>query len=254
MARRRWTAPRAITPFAAARQAGRRPGVPRLSFGLALWLLALLALLPATSMGAQSDQHHAGVVVRYPDGQLTYAYVTFAEEEISGIELLRRTKLPLVTVGFGGLGEGVCSLSGKGCPAAECRKRVCQGPRPDDPFWQYFRLDPPRGWTPFLRGASAATVVDGDVDGWSWTGGEPNLPATSLDEIARLVGAGPNRSGDADEPVLVRTIVPEGIVPSSPAPRQGWQIYAGALTLLTLSGAGTLLGLRRQRTLRQAWR
>ncbi|MBA3643977.1 MAG: hypothetical protein H0W59_07920, partial [Chloroflexia bacterium] len=74
----------------------------------------------------------------------------------------------------------------------------------------------------------------------------------TLDEIARLVGAGPNGSADVDDPVLVRTIVPEGVVPSSPAPRQGWQTYAGALTLLTLSGAGTLLGLRRQRGLRQA--
>ncbi len=249
MTRRRWITARTIIP---SRQTGRQSVAPRRSIGLALSLFALVALLPAMSLGAQTDQHHAGVIVRYPDGSLTYAYVPFSEEEISGIELLRRTEIPLVTVGFGGLGEGVCSLAGEGCGATECRKRVCQGPRPDDPFWQYFRLDPPGAWTPVLRGASASTVGDGDVDGWSWTGGEPSLPATSLDEIAALVGNAANGAGDADGSVLVRTIVPEGAVPSPPAPRQGWRTYAGALALLAIGGAGALFGPRQQRVLRQA--
>jgi hypothetical protein len=156
---------------------------------LAALVLALATLIAADSpVGAAAGVSYAGVVVRHGDGRTAYAYVGFTEETLNGIELLKRTGLDVVTVAFGGLGEGVCSIDEHGCPATDCRKRVCQGPKPDDPFWQYFRQTQPGTWSALVLGPSSTKVHDGDIDGWSWTGKEPGLPPLTLDEVARLAG------------------------------------------------------------------
>ncbi len=151
--------------------------------------LVVLGALATGGPAVASDIHHAGVVVRQGDGSLTYVYVAFSEETISGIELLRRTGLPVATVVFGGLGEGVCSIDESGCVPSECRKRVCQGPKPDDPFWQFFGESAPGEWKAFALGGSSTRVHDGDIVGWSWTGTTSMLPAVTLDEIAARAGA-----------------------------------------------------------------
>ena len=87
------------------------------------------------------DLNHAGLVVRDAEGRVTYAWVPFAEEEINGIEFLKRSGIPVVTVGFGALGEGVCSIGGQGCGVSECRRTVCQASAADAPYWQYFQQD-----------------------------------------------------------------------------------------------------------------
>ena len=89
---------------------------------VALLLALLLFRLPAASEGLNV----AGLVVDYGDGRVSYAWVPFPEDEISGLELLKRSGLEVVTVGFGGLGEGVCQIETTGCPVSECRARLCQ--------------------------------------------------------------------------------------------------------------------------------
>ncbi|MEA2511007.1 MAG: hypothetical protein QOJ59_494, partial [Thermomicrobiales bacterium] len=158
------------------------PALDRTRCLLAALLLAILAGAPV----AGEELHHAGLVVRHGDGRIVYAYVAFPEESISGVELLRRSGISLVTVGFGGLGEGVCTIDGEGCPAADCRKRVCQGSGDDAPFWHYIRQRSHGEWVLLSLGASATKVRDGDVDGWSWTGGDPGLPALTLADVAHL--------------------------------------------------------------------
>src|SRR5215208_2114916 len=107
-----------------------------------LWvLISLAALLAGVLLAprptlADDGIHHAGLVVRDAEGRITYAWVPFMEEEINGIELLRRSGIPVVTVGFGALGEGVCSIAGQGCGVAECRRNVCQGSVADAPYWR----------------------------------------------------------------------------------------------------------------------
>ena len=104
-----------------------------------LWvLISLAALLAGVLLAprptlADDGIHHAGLVVRDAEGRITYAWVPFTEEEINGIELLRRSGIPVVTVGFGVLGEGVCSIAWQGCGVAECRRNVCQGSPPTLP-------------------------------------------------------------------------------------------------------------------------
>jgi hypothetical protein len=208
-------------------------------------ILLILTLLGAVIGGwpaSAQEFHHAALIVRHGDGSLTYAYIPFSEESLSGIELLRRSGLPLATVSFGGLGEGVCSIEDRGCAPSDCRKRVCQGSAPDDPFWQYFQLTDDGKWVAFALGASSARVQDGDIVGWSWTGTTPQLPVATIEEFSSRAGA----SGlEATELALVRA--PESGTESS---TPDW-VYAAALALLV----GTVLvaaGLLRTKRMAQA--
>ena len=86
---------------------------------VAIVLIMFAALLGGLNGQAQEGEHHAGLVIRDQQGELSYAYVAFSEPEISGLELLKRSGAAVVTVGFGGLGEGVCSIQNAGCDVAE---------------------------------------------------------------------------------------------------------------------------------------
>src|SRR5918994_706878 len=159
-----------------------------------IWLLLTFALPLG---GTARTLNAAGIVVDYGDGRVTYAYVPFAEEEISGIELLRRSGVPLVTVAFGGLGEGVCMVEETGCGVTECRRRMCQTGERSSPFWQYARQEALGEWRTFSLGASQSTVRNGDIDGWAWTGTPPRLPAITLDQVRRNAGAEASTDGVA---------------------------------------------------------
>ena len=227
--------------------------------GTGRWMAVLVAvltvglLLGGTAPAAAQDGaavRRAGLVVRHGDGRLTYAFVPFREETISGIDLLRRSGIEHVTIPFGGLGEGVCALEGEGCPTGECRRRVCQGTGPNAPYWRFFRQVAPGDWQPLALGASATTVRDGDVFGWSWTGEEPGLPAASLADVARLVGVPDAAAGPADgvlPAAAVRTIYPSGVQAEPASNEQGAAAYAVAIGLIALMGMGALYAARRAR-------
>ena len=216
-----------------------------------LWVLVSLAALlagvllsPAPAV-ADDKLHHAGLVVRDGQGRLTYAWVPFAEEEINGIALLHRSGIPVVTVGFGALGEGVCSIAGHGCGVAACRRTVCQGSGADAPYWQYFQQDPgdPAVWVWQPLGASSTTVENGDVFGWSWTAGDPALPAMPAREIASLAGAG---DGQGSKPAF-RTLVPEGAVATMNVSPPSAATTATAVAILAgIAGAAVALAVRRR--------
>ena len=207
-------------------------------------LLAGVLLAPAPTL-ADDELHHAGLVVRDAQGRTTYAWVPFAEEKIDGINLLHRSGIPVVTVGFGALGEGVCSIAGQGCGVSECRRTVCQRSAADAPYWQYFQQDPgdPATWTWQPLGASSSTVEDGDVFGWSWTADDPALPALSAKEIASLAGAG---DGAGSEPAF-RTLLPEGVTTmmNVPPPNAATTAAAAAI-LVVIAGSAVALVVRRR--------
>lgn len=151
--------------------------------GVALALALLLTIAAWAGAGASE----AGLVIRHGDGSVTYAIVVFPEDEISSFDLLGRSTISLSTVAFGGLGEAVCTLDGEGCGLSDCRVRLCQTGDPDSPFWQFFRQDESGDWISQPLGASASKVHDGDVDGWSWTGGDAGLAAASVASIAGIL-------------------------------------------------------------------
>ncbi len=217
-----------------------------------VWLLVALVvaavLTPAPADG-HDGLHRAGLVVRHGDGRVTYAYVVFREEELRGIELLRRSGLPLVTVGFGGLGEAVCALEGEGCPTGECRKNLCQT-SPDAPYWQPCAQAAPGEWRVWRLGASSARIRDGEVYGWAWGDCAQTLPAVSISDVARLVGTtDPPVASSTDEvpSATAKTIYPPGVEPEREPGRQGLGAYATAVAILALVAAAGLYAVRRTR-------
>jgi len=210
--------------------------------------VSLLCLIAAPPAASQDTLHHAGLIIRHGDGRLTYAYIAFREEEITGIDLLRRSGIEQVTIPFGGLGEGVCSLEGEGCPSSDCRRRVCQGADDSTPYWRYFRQQSPGDWRALILGASATTVRDGDIDGWSWSPEAPNLPAATIADVARLAGAGETgRPVEAVPPPAVRTIYPPGVNPPAAAERQKPLMYVAAAAALLGIGLAAVVAVRRGR-------
>lgn len=207
-------------------------------------LLAAMLLRPAPTL-ADENLHHAGLVVRDGEGRITYAWVPFSGDEIDGVQLLERSGIPTVTVDFGALGKGVCSIGGQGCGVSECRLNVCQASAADAPYWQYFQQDrdDPATWTWQVLGPSASDVEDGEVFGWSWTSEDPALPDISANQIARLAGAG---EGNGSEPSL-RTLLPEGVMSVTAArpPDTRTTVVAGFILAVIAGFSALLFGQRR---------
>jgi hypothetical protein len=200
---------------------------------LVMCIFAITAAWTPAASGA--DLNIAGLVVDYGDGRVSYAVVPFAEEEISGIELLRRSGLDLVTVGFGGMGDAVCQIEDTGCPVDECRRRLCQTSDPESPFWRYSRQTSPGEWEFLALGASGARVGDGDIDGWSWTGTGSSLPPLTMDEIAERAGA--------EAPLLTTADVLSAVLRTHGG-ETGEQVPAGAVAgAVTVGIIGLVAGL-----------
>jgi len=175
----------------------------------ALAALALLAALTFSPSARAADTNAAGLVVRHGDGRLVYVYVEFTEPEITGTELLNRSGLATEVTAFSGLGTAICSLDGEGCPSDGC---FCHSDENPSNYWQYLSLTPDGNWNVEMNGPDNRVVRDRDVDGWSWAADDPQLPAITLDEIARLTGAD-RQGGDGAAPaVLAVEVDPSGKV------------------------------------------
>lgn len=132
-----------------------------------LLLVVLLVLLPGAARA--QDENHAGLVVVFGDGRVEQQCVTFAEDTITGYELLQRSGLPL-SVEAGAIGPTVCSIDKEGCsfPAESCFCRCQSGPCI---YWSYWRLQGDGAWRYQALGAGNTRVHSGDVEGWRWAAG-----------------------------------------------------------------------------------
>jgi len=158
-------------------------------------LILFAAFVAATVPVAAQRPNGAGLVVRFDDGAVVYAYVQFEEESISSEDLLIRSGLSIVVAPFAGLGSGICKIQDTGCPSDDC---FCASYSQPAFFWHFYSQSE-SGWAEQLSGASAQSVSDGDVDGWSWTAGDSGLPFTTVEEIALLNGV------DLSEPTPTAT-------------------------------------------------
>mgnify|MGYP001142329441 CR=1 FL=1 len=143
--------------------------------------LILVAVLAAPIRAQQPDLHRAGLVVVHGDGNVVSVCVAFAEESISGAELLRRSGLGVVLDAYGGLGYGVCAIGGEGCFVGhdcfcQCRGNPCA-------YWVYSHRRPDGSWAISGVGASGWQVHNGDVDGWVWGDGSTAPPIVAFEQV-----------------------------------------------------------------------
>lgn len=143
-------------------------------------LVCGLLIFSATPLYAQGP-HRAGLVVQFSDGTVVTRCVTFAEDEISGEDVLRRSGLTVIFDYTSGLGTRVCKIEADGCdvPAEDCWCQ-CQG----SPclYWNYFYIAD-GVWRYSGLGCGSRTVRDGGIEGWVWGNGRTPPPLISLDDI-----------------------------------------------------------------------
>lgn len=126
---------------------------------------------------AQAGGQNRAVVVVDTGGSVRAACVLFSESSISGAEALQRAGMAPVLQGYGGLGAGVCSLNGVGCPSdGSCL--TCQAPS----YWQYWRSSG-GGFSYSNAGASGTQVTDGSIEGWSFGSSRTPPPLRSVDDV-----------------------------------------------------------------------
>lgn len=146
-----------------------------------LWALIALAISTVPVSAQQEGPHYAGLVIVHGDGRVITRCVSFSEETISGLDLLRRSGLALTVSPFGGMGYGVCAIDGEGCGEGEacfcqCESAPCR-------YWVYSHRRPDGSWALSGVGASGRRLADGDVDGWVWGDGSVAPPHLEFSEI-----------------------------------------------------------------------
>lgn len=146
-----------------------------LSILLALGGVLPPAVLTTTERACAASQNHAAERIRFSVSDERSYCVTFSEQEITGIQALRLTGLPVVTKIYPPYGEFVCKIGEVGTDASDCPAR-------DGSYWSYFYLDSTGVWYPWSVGASSAKVRCGAGEGWSWfprgVGAPPSAPTS----------------------------------------------------------------------------
>ena len=146
-------------------------------------LLAALCLAYWLPQITAQTTNRAALVVDYGNGQVQTQCVTFAEEQISGYDLLLRSGLD-VAVDVQGMGTLICGIGDVGCPASNCLCPCSGGP--NCTYWSYWR-QVSGSWQFSQGGASMSIVTNGSVEGWTWGPGGVNQaippPNISFDEV-----------------------------------------------------------------------
>jgi hypothetical protein len=109
--------------------------------------------------------NRAGLVVQFSDDKIDTYCISFAEENISGEDLLDQysteMNVPIEKMFYPINGAAICKIGNVGCPSDDC---FCDSP-PNN--WSYWYLQD-EDWVYSSFGASNRNLHDGDVDGWHW--------------------------------------------------------------------------------------
>ncbi len=186
---------------------------PVLMKRLLLLLLPTLVLLVPTPMRGQTTSR-AGVVVKFGDGSVHTSCVSFADDSISGLELLQRSGLDVIAQSSGN-NAAVCKIGPDGCnfPAESCLACKFGGGSGQGEYWAYWILNGDT-WRYSQQGAGIRRVRNGEVDGWAYgvgsvqSGAQP--PVTTFDQICPALPPAP-------QPVIEPTAAPP--LPPQPTTR-----------------------------------
>jgi hypothetical protein len=192
----------------------------RLRHLVAISSLVLALGVNALAWAAQArtqTQNRAGLIVQMADGSVVTRCVAFNEESLTGYELLRRARLPMV-VEVTGMGPAVCKIGDSGCnyPQQSC---FCQCNTLDASctYWAYAQIKE-GAWRPSPLGAAGSKVRNGDVDGWKWGKGDgttgENPPALTFDEIC----SAPAAQAAATQPAALPATAQSAATAFSPTP------------------------------------
>lgn len=212
-------------------------------------LFLLLLLVPAFAQAQGDGPNHAGLVIHHGGGRVVTACVGFSEPNISGLELLQRSGIPLVTQGSG-IGAAVCKIDGEGCeyPTEDC---FCRRDGTQSIYWAYSQLRAGE-WMYSPLGASNTRVQPGAVEGWAWGNGDVSSgavpPLLTFEEIcAAVLGIPAPPLNRATPPVPASTAMP-AVTPTAasapPAVNVGNYVVFGLILLGVL--VGLLLAGRRR--------
>ncbi len=238
--------------------------------GLALRLVvgsgaALVAAL-LWSHPAVAALHQAGLVIEHSSGRLLTRCVTFAEAQITGMQLIERSSVSYQAQTFGSMGSAICQLEGE--PSSVPSNCFGSGP-----YWQYFHWQ--GAWRQSMLGASSSMLRDGDIDGWRYAAGAGQAPpsvsfaaicSAALPPAATHSAIAPASARPTPSPTTpVPSVTPEPTSslealappasaspnaalatigpptqPSKPAPIGPWLLLGGAAVVLTGLGAFNL--------------
>jgi hypothetical protein len=131
--------------------------------GAAALAAGLLAMHPV-----HAAVHHAALVIQHSSGSLIARCVAFAEDQITGLQLVERSGVQYEAQSFGSVGSAICQLDRE--PST-----VPSGCFGSGPYWQYFHRQG-GGWQTSAFGASSSVLHDGDTDGWHYAVGANQVP------------------------------------------------------------------------------
>jgi hypothetical protein len=186
-----------------------------------IWLAAGAALAGLFGFSHQAHAavvHHAALVIQHGGGGLITRCVAFVEAQISGVELIQRSKIEYQAQQFGALGGAFCQIDGE--PA-----QVPPGCFGTGPYWQYFHRTA-AGWTAAGAGASNWSLHDGDMDGWHFASGLANHPpalsfnSVCLPAVPAAARPAPSHSGlSSAQPTIATTRAgaPAATIPQPPS-------------------------------------
>ena len=213
--------------------------------GLVLMFLLTVGAGPALAQAGRGTAnpdagapgtHRAGLVVRFANGKVQTACVSFSEPAITGEQLLQRSGFKSIVDSGGALGGAICSINDQGCryQSQDCFCR-CTGSQCE--YWAYY-LWHSGAWLYSQAGAAAVKVTDGDLQGWSWGSGN----FSSATEPPAVAFADVCKAGAVALPgsqTSAATTTPAG-------PGALLQYAAYAAIALVLLGAGAFVVLRRR--------
>jgi hypothetical protein len=129
---------------------------------------------PAAPLCAQAaSTHRVGLVVEHGDGRVIRICVGFNTATITALTVLQSSGLEIGTESYGSLGTAVCQIDHEPPQYTTCLPATGS-------YWVLFLSHAGGAWATSARGASSATVADGDDVGFRYdpqAGADPPPPS-----------------------------------------------------------------------------